>query len=1260
AVATVSASGVITPVSAGASTITATQAAVAGVNAQATQSYSLTVSSLPLGIVSFSTPSTASIGMGNSLTNAASSTLSGGSYGVITYSSSNTAVATVSVSGVITPVSAGASTITATQAAVAGVNAQATQTYSLTVTALPQPVLTFATPSAASVGVQNSLTNAATSTLSGGSYGVTTYSSSNTAVATVSASGVITPISAGNTTITATQAAVTGVNAQATQSYSLTVTSLPLGIVSFTTPSTASVGMGNSLTNAASSTLSGGSYGVITYSSSNTAVATVSASGVITPVSAGASTITATQAAVTGVNAQATQSYSLTVSSLPLGIVSFSTPSTASIGMGNSLTNAASSTLSGGSYGVITYSSSNTAVATVSVSGVITPISAGTSTITATQAAVTGLNAQATKSYSLTVTSLPVGTLSFSAPSAASIGMGNSLTNAASSTLSGGSYGVITYSSSNTAVATVSASGVVTPVSAGTITITATQAAVTGVNAAVTRSYSLTVTALPQPILTFATPSAASVGMQNSLTNIASSTLSGGSYGIITYSSSNTAVATVSNSGVITPVSAGTSTISATQAAVLGINAVATQTYSVTVSALPTPLLSFATPAALSTTMGSSVNNAASSTLSGGSYGAITYSSASPAVATVNASGVITPVSAGTSAITASQAAVTGINAAATQTYTLTVGKNAQAGLVLSGDKLSIMKNTGKTLLSASGGSGSGALSYALSSGTCTLLANVLTAGNAAGNCVVTATKAADATYAAATASLTVQVQNLVSATLVVSSSMSAPMLGQSLTLQASITPATATGSVKFMDGSVLLGTVTISAGSASLLTSSLGLGPHSITAVYGGDTLTVAGTSAVLALTVAKRPDPASNAVVNQHVAANVAAVQRFTVAQMSNVSSHVQLLHGDFAIRNRFNIGLNGPYFDTLRMVGDKIAQNLSSEGRYTAAPGTFGMAEGGRQTGGPFVGNDDLPQPVKNRSTLDADSMPAPGNDVLQIGGQSIGIWSAGNIDVGGMDTGDGGRAKFSSAGLTVGGDVMLNPRLIAGASIGYARDTTTMDLFGSDSKAKQWSGSLYLTYKPAQDWFIDASLGGGSVNYDNHRWDDVNSVLLNGSRSGEVAFASVTLTRELKFDDIRLHPFGRLNVLHTKLNAYNEQGSLLALSFNQSSFTDTTVAGGLEVFKDYSFASGQLTPSMKLELRHRASGDVNQSMYYTDLGAGSTNYGVTVLGLPENVESLGFGLNFRTRRGVQTNFSWLGSVGANAYRSNSFRFDVRLGF
>ena len=64
--------------------------------------------------------------------------MSGGSYGAITYTSSSTAAANVnSTTGVITPVAAGTTTITATQAAVAGVNAQATQTYTLTVNALP-------------------------------------------------------------------------------------------------------------------------------------------------------------------------------------------------------------------------------------------------------------------------------------------------------------------------------------------------------------------------------------------------------------------------------------------------------------------------------------------------------------------------------------------------------------------------------------------------------------------------------------------------------------------------------------------------------------------------------------------------------------------------------------------------------------------------------------------------------------------------------------------------------------------------------------------------------------------------------------------------------------------------------------------------------------------------------------------------------------------------------------------------------------------
>jgi BspA type Leucine rich repeat region (6 copies)/Putative Ig domain/Immunoglobulin domain/MBG domain len=95
----------------------------------------------------------------------------------------------------------------------------------------------------------------------------------------------------------------------------------------------------------------------------------------------------------------------------------------------------------------------------------------------------------------------------------------------------------------------------------------------------------------PTPTLTFATPIAASVYIGSTLTNLATSSIPPPSGGAITYSSANTAVATVSSSGVVTGVSSGTSVITATQAAAVGVNASTLQTYTITVSAAPAPVI---------------------------------------------------------------------------------------------------------------------------------------------------------------------------------------------------------------------------------------------------------------------------------------------------------------------------------------------------------------------------------------------------------------------------------------------------------------------------------------------------------------------------------------------------------------------------------------------------------------------------------------------------------------------------------------------
>lgn len=63
-------------------------------------------------------------------------------------------------------------------------------------------------------------------------------------------------------------------------------------------------------------------------------------------------------------------------------------------------------------------------------------------------------------------------------------------------------------------------------------------------------------------------------------------------------------------------------------------------------------------------------------------------------------------------------------------------------------------------------------------------------------------------------------------------------------------------GTVVFNDGTKVLGTVALSAaGTASFTTTALTVGSHAISAVYGGDTLNVAGTSPVLSNPVQLRP---------------------------------------------------------------------------------------------------------------------------------------------------------------------------------------------------------------------------------------------------------------------------------------------------------------------------------------------------------------------------------------------------------------------
>ncbi|MGH6670947.1 MAG: S8 family serine peptidase [Xanthobacteraceae bacterium] len=84
------------------------------------------------------------------------------------------------------------------------------------------------------------------------------------------------------------------------------------------------------------------------------------------------------------------------------------------------------------------------------------------------------------------------------------------------------------------------------------------------------------------------------------------------------------------------------------------------------------------------------------------------------------------------------------------------------------------------------------------------------------------------------------------------SSSPNPSSLGQTVTFTANVTGLAPTGTVNFFDGGTQIGRQTLAGGTASLTTSSLAVGTHSITARYGGDPNNAASASAVLTQNVA------------------------------------------------------------------------------------------------------------------------------------------------------------------------------------------------------------------------------------------------------------------------------------------------------------------------------------------------------------------------------------------------------------------------
>ena len=421
------------------------------------------------------------------------------------------------------------------------------------------------------------------------------WSSSNTAVATINNSGLVTAVSSGTATISYMVTNANGCTTTATKD--ITIHANPV-VAAITGNSALCVGS----TTILSSATTGG-----VWSSSNTSIATINATtGVVTGVSAGVATmsysVTNSNNCTTVVTKDITVNANPTVAAIT---------GNAGVCVGNTTT--LSNVTVGG-----TWSSSNTAVATIdATTGELTAITAGTTTISYT--VTNSNNCTTTVTKHITV---------YGNPMLSPIAGGAVVCVGANLALSNPTIGGV-WSSSNTAVATISSTGQVTGVSSGTATITYTYTNSNGCSSSVSKVISVYDSPTVSPI-TMTCSCSGNICVGQSI--ILSSATVGGVWGC-----GNTNVATISSTGVVTAVAPGTAIVSYTVTNANGCSTTVTQT--ITVHAYP-PVPTITASGPTDICVGSTVILSSSSTIGNQWYkDGVAIAGATAQAYTVNSSG---------------------------------------------------------------------------------------------------------------------------------------------------------------------------------------------------------------------------------------------------------------------------------------------------------------------------------------------------------------------------------------------------------------------------------------------------------------------------------------------------------------------------------------------------------------------------------------------------------------------------------------------
>ncbi len=385
---------------------------------------------------------------------------------------------------------------------------------------------------------ENTVVLTATVALANAANKKVTWASSNTSVATVN-NGVVTALDPGTATITVTTA-----YGGYTATCEVRVT--PIGVTGVTlNPTTLALVTENTAVLTATVAPANAANKKVTWTGSKPAIATVDNNGKVTALSVGTTTIT-----VKTEDGGKTATCEVTVTATTVAVTGVTLDNTKlSIVVGKTANLVATVAPADATNKKVTWTSSKPAITTVDNNGKVTAKTVGTTTIT-----VKTEDGNKTATCEVTVTSVKVNSIEL-APKTLSLETGKTATLVANISPANAANKNVTWTSSKEAVATVDNNGKVTALAVGTTTIT-----VKTEDGNKTATCEVMVTSVKVNSIELA-PKTLSLETGKTATLVANISPANAANKNVTWTSSKEAIATVDNTGKVTALAIGTTTI---------------------------------------------------------------------------------------------------------------------------------------------------------------------------------------------------------------------------------------------------------------------------------------------------------------------------------------------------------------------------------------------------------------------------------------------------------------------------------------------------------------------------------------------------------------------------------------------------------------------------------------------------------------------------------------------------------------------------